>query len=187
VPDIDIDVANRNLALHALQHVPAVEMRQHQRIRHPCGVYFHDIAVDPVDHMAVWDYQTAASKGYFKVDLINNTIYRDVRDEQHLDTLLHREPRWQLFEDPTIVERLAHIHDYYDIVQIIHPQSITDVAICIALPRPGKRYLIHRPRNEIDRDIWLPTQKYYFKRAHAISYAASIIVQLNLLVEQDGY
>jgi hypothetical protein len=192
MPDVDIDVANRNHALSDLRYVPAVEMRQRQRVRHPCSVYFQDIPVDPLDHMAVWDFRTATAKGYFDVDLIHNTIYDHVRDETHLVALLAREPPWERFDDPATVAKLAHIHDYYYIVQIIRPRNIIDVAICIALPRPGKRHLTYRPRAEIDREIWLPVvtdpgqkKKYYYKKSHAIAYAASIIVQLNLLIEHE--
>ena len=40
------------------------------------------------------------------------------------------------------------------------------------------------PKDQIEQEIWLPTEEYYFKKAHAIAYAVSIVVQLNLLVEK---
>jgi len=181
--DIDIDFADRDLALEGLQHVAAAEIRDTRRLRHLSGVYFHDIPVDPFDGLAVWDYQTATAKGYFKVDFLNNTVYRGVRDEAHLIKLLATEPPWNAFDEPDIVGNLVHIHGYFDIVQMIRPRSIMDLAICIALPRPGKRYLIGRSRAEIVLDIWKPTEKYYFKKSHAVSFGASIVVQLNLMIE----
>jgi hypothetical protein len=45
-------------------------------------------------------------------------------------------------------------------------------------------HLIGRPRFEIMRDIWTPTEAYFYKRSHALAYAASIVIQINLLVEQ---
>jgi hypothetical protein len=181
--DIDIDFADRELALQGLQHIAAVEIRNTQRMRHPCGVYFHDVPVDPLDGMAVWDHNTTAAKGYFKVDFLNNTVYRGVRDETHLIELLATQPPWDAFNEPTIVGNLVHIHNYFDIVQKIRPRSIVDLAVCIALPRPGKRHLIGRSRAEIDREIWRPTSEFYFKKPHAISFGALIVVQLNLMVE----
>jgi hypothetical protein len=181
--DIDIDVADRNAALDGLRHVPAVEVHQGVRHRHHCGVYFQDIPVDPLDGMAVWEHHDAEARGYTKLDIIHNTIYDEVRDEMHLVDLLTTEPRWELFADEAVVGKLAHIRDHFDVVQSIRPRSIEDLAICIALPRPGKWYLIGKPREVIDREIWWPTVKYYYKRAHAISYAASIVVQLNLYCE----
>lgn len=182
--DIDIDFANRAMALSGLQHVAAVEVRDTERRRHPCGVYFHDIPVDPLDGLAVWDYQTAEAKGFFKIDFINNHIYNDVRDEQHLIELLTTEPPWEWFDHEEIVDHLAHIKGHYPIVHSIQPRCMEDLAVCLALIRPGKVYLIGKPRVVINREIWLPTREYFFKRSHALSFAGSIIVQMNLLVEK---
>jgi hypothetical protein len=181
--DIDIDFAQRDKALDGLSYVFAVE-RGAARRRHPTGVYFQNIPIDPIDTMAVWDYEVAEQKGYFKLDLLHNTIYRDVRDESHLTALLATEPPWHRLADSAVVCKLAHIGRHNAIVQSITPTSVEDLAVCIALIRPGKAHLVGRPRHEIDRDIWLPTEKYYFKRSHALSYAATIVVQLNLLIEQ---
>ena len=177
--DIDIDFADRKVALTDLHCVPAV--LRGERRPHSSGVYFHDIPVDPVDDMAIWDYKAAAAKGYFKVDFLTNTIYRGVRSEVHLVDLLTQEPAWEKFEDQAIVNQLAHVADHFDVVQQISPRNIVDLAVCIALPRPGKKHLIGLPRSEIDRDIWTKTDRYYYKKPHAIAFAASIVVQLNLM------
>lgn len=182
--DIDIDFSNRDIALDDLTCIMATETRQGERRRHLSGVYFHDIPVDPLDGLAVWDYQEAEQRGYFKIDFLNNTIYREVRDEAHLVALLNTEPPWEVFDDPEIVAELAHIANYFDVIQMIRPRSIDDLAVCIAIVRPGKVYLIGRPRSQIDREIWAKTEKYHFKRSHAYSYAAAIVVQLNLMVEK---
>ena len=181
--DIDIDVADRAAALDGLCHVVAVEVHDNERRRHVCGVYFQDVPVDPLDGMAVWDYETAEDFGFTKIDLIHNSIYDTVRDEAHLIDLLVTEPPWDLFDDRDIVAQLHHVRGNFDAVQSIRPQSIEDLAICIAIVRPGKRHLIGQPRAVIDQEIWLPVEKYYYKKSHAISYAASIVVQLNSLIE----
>lgn len=182
--DIDIDFYDRSTALADLNYVLAAELRGKERRRHLSGVYFHDIPIDPLDGLAVWDYQTAEQKGFFKIDFLHNTIYKDVRDEAHLVELLSTEPPWEVFDDREIIASLAHIGDYFNIIQIIQPRSIEDLAICIALPRPGKVHLINKPRSEINREIWMKTDKYYFKKSHAIAYASAIVVQLNLMIEQ---
>src|ERR1044071_9638191 len=130
--DIDIDVADRNAALDGLRHVPAVEVHQGMRHRHHCGGSFQDIPVDPLDGMAVWEHHDAEARGYTKLDIIHNTIYDEVRDEMHLVDLLTTEPRWELFADEAVVNteprwelfaveavvgKLAHIRDYFDVVQ----------------------------------------------------------------------
>jgi hypothetical protein len=184
--DIDIDFGNRDTALKDLTYVSASETRETARRKHQSGVYFHDIPVDPMDGMAVWPYKEAEEKGYFKIDFLNNTIYQDVRDEAHLLELLNTDPPWDLFNASDIVARLAHVAQHFHIIKDIQPKSIEDLAICIALIRPGKKYLVGKPRVQIDREIWTKTEGYYFKRAHAMSYAAAIVVQLNLLIEQAG-
>ena len=183
--DIDIDFADRQLALDDMRYVFAVERRGEQRRRHISGVYFHNIPIDPIDGWAVWDHKEAAQRGYFKLDFLHNTIYDNVRDEAHLRDLM-RQPPWDAFQHYTIVSKLAHIANHFDIVQMIQPRSIDDLAVCLALPRPGKLHLIGRPRGEIEREIWLPTDKYYFKRSHAIAYASTIVIQLNLMIEHSG-
>jgi hypothetical protein len=183
--DIDIDFIDPASALHGLRHVAATMHQPDGRARHISGVYFQDIPVDPLDGMAAWDFKEAAEHGYFKVDFLANKIYAGVRDEAHLDALLAAVPPWDRLNDPDIVCDLAHIGSHYDIVHSIQPTSIEDLAVCLALIRPGKRHLIGKPRKEIDREIWKKTEKFYFKKSHAISYAAAIVVQLNLLVEHE--
>ncbi len=182
--DIDIDFFDRKKALENLRYVLAVEVHGNQRRKHLSGIYFHDIPVDPVDNMAVWEYKTAEQKGYFKVDFLHNTIYEKVRNEDHLVDLLVREPPWDVFNDEDIVNNLSHLAGHFDVVKKIQPKNIEDLAVCIALTRPGKIYLQKKPRAEIDKEIWIKTEKYYFKKSHAISYASAIIVQLNLLIEE---
>lgn len=184
--DIDIDLADPTQALDGLNYVFAVQTEE--RRRHQSGVYFQNIPVDPIDGMAVWDHNVAEDMGYFKIDLLHNSIYHGVRDPAHLDTLLATEPCWDTFQHFEIVRHLAHFGSErnFAVLQQIRPHSILDLAICLALIRPGKKHLIGRPRHEIDAEIWLPTPGYSFKKSHAIAYAASIVVQLNLLFEQHG-
>lgn len=182
--DIDIDFFNRTPALEGLRYVIATENRKIGRCKHNSGVYFHDIPVDPLDGMAVWEYETAEKKGYFKIDLLHNSIYEGVRSEDHLVELLTKEPPWEVFDQEDIVNGLAHVAGHFNIVQAIQPRSIEDLAVCIAMSRPGKFHLIGKSRSEIDREIWVKSNKYYFKKSHAIAYASAIVVQLNLLMEQ---
>lgn len=184
--DIDIDFMDRKRALDGLPHVAA---RLGDGRRHSSGVYFQDIPVDPQDGVAVWDAETAEEKGYFTVDFLTNRIYQGVRNEAHLVDLLTREPPWHRFAEPETAEKLAHLrNNNVDVVQAIKPQNIYDLAVCLALIRPSKRHLLHKPRAEIEREIWLKPadgKSHYFKHAHAVAYAASLVVQLNLLIEQN--
>lgn len=181
--DIDIDFADRTQALAGLMHVPAAIVGEATRARHPSGVYFQDIPTDPLDLLAVFDHRDAAQHGYFKIDFLNASLYRPVRDEAHLDRLLATAPDWSLLEHAEVVAELAHIGNHFAAVRAIRPRSVDDLAVCLALVRPGKRYLIGQPRAVIDAEIWQAADGYAYKRSHALAYALSIVVQLNLLCE----
>jgi len=180
--DIDIDMVDRDAALSIIKHVAAL---QKDGTRHKTSVYFQDIPQNPFTNCATLNTKKASELGYFKIDLLNNSIYRDVKNEEHLIKLLHTEIPWEIFQEKEIVEMLAHIHDYFNIVNIIKPKNITDLAVIIALIRPGKKHLINKSRTEIDKEIWKidSNNGYSFKKSHAFAYAASIIVQLNLIIE----
>lgn len=186
--DIDIDFADRDTALVGLHHIPAMLTNKNGQIsRHPSGVYFQDAPVNPLTGLCAFDYKRAEDIGYFKIDFLNQTVYQGVRDEAHLDELLNREPPWELLSERSLVEQLIHIHDHFDIVASVQPRSIDDLAVVLALIRPGKRHLVGKPRDIIDSQVWALDDRegsYQFKRAHAVSYAALIVIQMNLIVEQ---
>jgi hypothetical protein len=184
--DIDIDFADPRKALEGLTHVPAMMTnKKGESQRHPSGVYFQNVPKDPLTGLCALDYDQATELGYFKIDFLSNTLYEGVRDEDHLIQLLDAEPDWSLLDHQEIVSDLAHIHSHFGVVQAIRPKSIEDLAVVLALMRPGKKHLLGRSRAEIDAEIWDQSQEgFTFKRAHAIAYAASIIVQLNLICER---
>ncbi|RYF09383.1 MAG: hypothetical protein EOO77_23940 [Oxalobacteraceae bacterium] len=183
--DIDIDFANRDDALRGLHHIPAaVRDKQGRFGRHNSGVYFQPVPVNPLTGLCAYTYDEAAEFGYFKIDFLNNSIYQGVRDEAHLDALLAQDPEWELFDDPVFVAELPHLGKHFGTVQSVRPRSIDDLAVILALIRPGKKHLIGKPRSDIQAEVWNPdAQGYHFKRAHAVAYAVSIVVKLNLLIE----
>jgi hypothetical protein len=184
--DIDIDFADKDAALMGLDTIAAIQnTRNNGIVRHPSGVYFQNIPTHPITGMASMEYEEAERLGYFKVDFLNQSVYVDVKDEQHLDELLNTEPPWELLEERAFVEQLTHIHNHYGTVLRIKPTSIDDLAIVLALIRPGKKHLVYMQRDAIEAEIWKPSHDgYVFRKAHAISYAALIVVQMNLIVEK---
>jgi hypothetical protein len=185
-PDVDIDFANRKDAIAVLPAIQAMMERDGKIMTHPSGVYFQDVPVDPFTKLAALPYEKLDDLGYFKVDLLNQSVYEGVRDDDHLTELLSMEPLWELLDEPEMVARLPHIHNHYEVVQQIAPKSVDDLAVILALQRPGKRHLQGRSRAEIDREIWDIDQdgEYAFKRSHAISYATLVVVKMNLLVQE---
>jgi hypothetical protein len=55
--------------------------------------------------------------------------------------------------------------------------------------RPAKRYLIGSDWNTVLNEVWKKpeNEEYYFKKAHAVSYAMVVVVHMNLLCEQISY
>lgn len=183
--DIDIDMANRDDILRLVPSIPASIEKDGVYTKHNTGVYFQNIPVLPLEGYSAVDHKVAEDAGWFKVDFLNNHIYENVRDEAHLDQLLNTEPMWELLEHAEVVEQLVHIHNYADLVAQYKPKSIPQLAMLLAIIRPAKRHLIGKDWEEIQKTVWIKPDdgSYYFKHAHAIAYAASIVVQLNLLCE----
>jgi len=71
------------------------------------------------------------------------------------------------------------------IVSKMKPTTIEQLAAVLAIIRPAKRSLLGKDWNTVFSTVWeKPTDgTYYFKKAHAISYAMAIVLQLNMLVK----
>jgi hypothetical protein len=184
--DVDIDMANREDFLRLVNHVPAsIRNSEGTYSKHNTGVYFQTIPQFPLEGYSAVDYESAEEEGWFKVDVLNNHVYKGVKDEAHLTNLMATEPVWQLLEHEEVVEQLFHIGNYYDLVQQYKPCSVEQLAMILAMIRPGKKHLIGKTWDEIEQEVWVKPNdnSYFFKKSHSIGYAMAIVVQLNLLVE----
>lgn len=183
MPDIDIDFANRDVILEKLRHRVA---KLNETKKHNTGVYFTEIPSNPVTNISTIDYKTADKRGYFKLDFLNVSLYKNIRNEDHLNTLIAKEPIWSLLEHTDFVEQLFHVGDHGSILEKMKPQSVEELAMVLAIIRPGKSHLLGKTWNDMKETIWKkPTNnEYYFKKAHAIAYAMAIVVQMNLLCEE---
>lgn len=185
--DIDIDFPDRDQVLKLFKHVPASQFRDGELGKHASGVYFTDIPVDSITGFAGIEYHEAERRGYLKLDFLNVTVYKQVRDEAHLLELMTKEPEWNRLNDRAFVEQLMHIGSHFDSLhRFPEPvNSIPRLAMFLAAIRPAKRHLIGLPWAEVARTIWdKPTDDtYYFKKAHSISYATLVVVHMNLLSE----
>ena len=182
--DIDIDFADRESILKLIDAVPARQLHQGQVRRHNSGVYVTDIPYDPVNQCAAIDYETAEQRGYFKIDLLNMTVYNLVRSPEHYEQMQAQEPPWsRLWTDSEWAQQLAHIGNYTNLLQSMKPDSIPRMAAFISIIRPGKAHLQNRPWAEVFKSVWDSddSRGYTFKKAHAISYAALVALHMNLL------
>jgi DNA polymerase III alpha subunit len=189
MPDIDIDFADRTKVLDIIKHVPAAIKDNGTFKKHNTGVYCHAIPYNPLTDTASFDYKEAESRGYLKIDFLNVNVYKDVQSEDHLVKLLNTEPLWDLLLQDDFTSLLFHVNGHGAILRQMKPSSIEELAAVLAIIRPAKRYLIGKDWQTVKAEVWQRPvgDEYYFKKAHAVAYAAAIVVQMNLICEQISY
>ena len=182
MPDIDIDFADREIILNKIQHRVA---KLDTSKKHNTGVYVTECPHNPVDNLSTIDYKTAEERGYFKLDFLNVSIYKDVKDETHLVNLMNKEPLWELLEHEDFSEKVFHLNGHSSLLKLLKPNSVQQLAATLAIIRPAKRYLANESWETIMKEVWTkPTNgEYFFKKAHAVSYAMACVVHMNLLCE----
>ena len=187
LPDIDIDFADRTQALELFKNTPA---RLKNR-KHNTGVYFHRVPSNPFTNVCTVEHTDADNMGFFKLDLLNLSIYKDVRDNDHLESLMNKEPVWELLEHAEFSDQVFHLSGHSELLQKLKPRSVEQLAAVLAIIRPSKRYLQNKSWDVIQREVWIKpindNKAYYFKKAHAVSYAMACVVHINLICEQLGY
>lgn len=185
--DIDIDVANRDLVLSKVPHIKAMMCNNGIENDHHTGVYFQKIPSNPITNRATIDYKESASHGYFKIDFLNVSIYERVHNETHLVKLMTKEPEWDMLMDSDILSMIFHIGSYKKLIHSMKPRSIKELAMLLAIIRPSKSYLQNKPWDVVEKEVWIKPEndEYYFKKAHSFSYAAAIVVQMNLISEGE--
>lgn len=190
MPDIDVDFADRTKILDIIEHIPASIQDQNGTIKkHNTGVYCHSIPANPLTGTASIEYKQAEDRGYFKIDFLNVGIYKDIKNQEHLETLMNTEPLWELLEQQEFSDLLFHVNGHSNILKTVKPKSIEQLAAVLAMIRPAKRHLIGKTWDEINQEIWVKPDddEYYFKKAHAVAYAHAIVVQMNLICEKISY
>jgi len=184
--DIDIDLANREQVLELIKAVPARQNHQGQIRKHNSGVYVTDIPYDPINQCAAITYEEAEARGYFKIDFLNMSVYQLIKNQEHYEELLKKEPLWErLWTDIDWTKQLVHIGNYTDLIVKMKPDSIPRMAAFIAIIRPGKAHLQNKPWNEIFESVWDgdDSKGFIFKKSHSISYAMLVALHMNLLDE----
>ena len=182
--DIDLDLANRDQVLNLIRAIPARQLTQGQIRKHNSGVYVTDIPYDPVNQCAAIDYETAEKRGYFKIDLLNMSVYNLIKSPEHYQEMLNKEPPWErLWQDSEWAKQLVHIGNYTDLLAKMKPNSIPRMAAFIAIIRPGKAHLQNKPWNEIFETVWdgNDSKGFVFKKSHSLSYSMLVALHMNLL------
>ena len=186
MPDIDIDFADRTVILDKLKHRVA---KLDTGKKHNTGVYANEIPHNPVDNLSTIEHKTAEERGYFKLDFLNVSIYKGVKDDDHLQQLIRKEPIWELLEHDDFNEKVFHLNAHGELLRQLKPSSVEQLAATLAIIRPAKRHLANKTWSNIMDQVWIKPNddSYFFKKAHAFAYAVSVVVHMNLLCEEyDG-
>jgi hypothetical protein len=185
LPDVDLDVAKRDVALAALPGAVQASVDSKGRlVAHPSGIYLQRVPVDPVTGLSAFPYDAAELFGYYKIDVLANSVYTRIRDPEHLESLMAMPVDWSWFEDAEFVSTLFHFHnnDMGGIVSRAQPASVDQLAMLIAIKMPAKRHLIGAPWNTIRERIWEkdPEGRAQFKKSHSIAYAYVVLLDAKL-------
>lgn len=186
--DIDIDLADRTQLLNLIKHTAARQLHQGQVRRHNSGVYVTAIPQDPVNGCAAIDYNEAESRGYFKIDFLNMSVYQLVRDPEHYESVLAADVNWtRLWTDPIWAAQLVHVGNYADLLQIMKPDSIPRMAAFISIIRPGKAHLQKCAWDQVFASVWDgdDSRGYTFKKSHSLGYAQLVALHMNLLEDAE--
>ena len=183
MPDIDIDFADRSVILDKIQHRVA---KLDTDKKHNTGIYVTEIPHNPIDNLSTIEHKTAEDRGYFKLDFLNVSIYKNVKSNEHLQQLMDKEPLWDLLTEPEFSNNLFHVGEHSTILQQTKPKSVEQLAAVLAMIRPAKRHLVNETWQTILTEVWKKPEdgSYYFKKAHAISYAMAVVIHMNLLCEE---
>ena len=187
--DVDVDVFGREKILQGIECIYGrIDRPDGKFERHNTGVFFQNIPRDPTTNISTLDHKIAKDYGYFKIDFLNVNMYEGVKSEAHLLELMDKMPPWDFFEYPEVTDQLFQLKGHSHLLQKFKPQSVEDLAMILALIRPGKAYLQQSDWDKIRKEVWVKsgTDMYEFKRSHGIAYSLAIIVNLNLLIEKLG-
>jgi hypothetical protein len=184
--DIDIDIPDRAALLQLIQHTAARQTVQGQVRNHNSGVYVTDIPVDPINNCAAIDYKIAESRGYFKLDFLNMSVYKLIKSPEHYAELLDKEPNWsRLWTDTDWAQQLVHVGNYTALLQSMKPDNIQRMAAFISIIRPGKAHLQNKSWQDVFATVWDgdDNRGYTFKKSHSLGYAMLVALHMNLLDE----
>ena len=184
--DIDIDMADRDKLLSIVNHVDASMIGNGVIKKHNVGVYFQDAPRFMNTNMCSIDYKETGKYGFFKIDVLNNSVYEDIENEEQLDYLMNLKVDWNLLKEEEVVNDLPHLSNHYHLVNQVRPKSVKELADVLALMRPAKKGLLDlylSDKEEARKALYTkPTNgEFYFKYSHAIAYAVSITIRMNYI------
>lgn len=185
--DVDIDFQTDFDPLDYFKNaVRASRVQDGELKKHNAGAYLQTIPVDKMTGFAAIPYTEAQELGYFKIDFLHLSFLDHFNSKEEIRVLLKKEPDWILLQSPDVVSRLFQLHNHFELVVRVKPKSVQELADCIALIRPGKRYLLDayiKNRIAVRPELYRKPDdgRAYYKKPHSIAYALTIVLQLHLI------
>lgn len=187
--DIDIDLPKDFDPKEYFDVVPALMVEEGEVRKHPAGVYFQKIPVDLESGLAAIPYKKTEDLGFTKIDFLHLSLLEKFESKEQIKSLLKKEPNWNLLNDSSVVESLFHIGKHFDVVSQVKPKSVMELADIMALIRPGKRKLLSayvNDPNAVREELYTKRINSDMRKAHAVSYAMLIVLQLHLIGKEYG-
>ncbi len=195
IPDIDLDFRDRGEIVSLFPNATRASQMTHDGTRftkHETGMYFQNIPSDPDTKLAAFDYKIAEEFGYMKIDFLSNRVYEGLTPED-IDAFLEIETDWSWYLDERFYTEvpdtpsLVHLGGYYDLVRKYPPESLTDVAMLIALIRPAKKDLVGKDKDYVLSKIWEKSEKgYSFKKSHSFGYGLMVTLHAKIIAGELG-
>jgi len=184
-PDVDIDFPTSFKPTSIFDWTRASIVKNGYLSPHPCGVYPQRISVDPVSKLSAIPYEQAEKLGYFKVDMLHLGVYDHFSSREEIEELLKIEPDWGLLLVPTEQKKLFQLSNHGEVLNVVKPRSVEELADVLALIRPGKKQflkLYQAQREVCRRTLYAKDESgYAFKKSHSVAYALVIVLQLHLI------
>ncbi len=184
--DIDIDFKTEFDPLSLFEAVRASRVQSGKLAKHPCGIYFQNIAVDPQTKLSAIPFKEAEDLGYFKIDFLHLSILDHFDSKEQIRQLSRLPPDWDMLQDEEVVEKLFQLHRHHATLVKVKPQSVQELADVIALIRPGKKKLLDayiKDKEAVRPHLYTKPDdgQMYYKKPHAVAYAITIVLQLHLI------
>jgi len=171
---------------------------------HPAGVYFYK-SIPAYQDLAVIDYKSMEKNHFQKIDILNNSYLDDISSDeliQYIHLIENENIQWSTlweYDEP------YQLSKYPGILREFKVSSVNDIAIILALIRPGSVANYDKMKNYIHTDKLLKKKseeaqkilretygipvfdeqfkelgrddgKYRYKKPHSIGYAYVLLI-----------
>lgn len=202
--DLDIDIPSSKSDYIKSSFIKASKNVNGLRSAHPSGIYLYN-DLPAYNGYMLMDYKVAEKNGYQKIDILNNTFLDDIECEyfsQYLELIENEQIDWNELYKYENAYQLSH---YPNILKEFKVTSVMDIAIVLAIIRPGSYKQYERMKKYIHTDkilsklsddehkilsdtygipvfdeqykaLYVDDGLYRYKKPHSIGYAYVLLV-----------